>query len=75
MNTSIDRHRQLFPVLIVAVATTTMGAFAGTFAGGPVPVAAVGLAWGLALGGIVTRVSRRESWRPRLPTGPCCWPA
>jgi hypothetical protein len=69
MSTSIDRHRRLSPVLIVAVATTTMGAFAGSFGGGPVLVAAFGLAWGLALGAIATRVSRRESWRPRLANG------
>jgi hypothetical protein len=69
MNAGIDRHHRFAPVLIVAVATTTMGAFAGTFGGGSVLVAAVGLAWGLALGAIATRLSRRESWRPRLANG------
>src|SRR5215207_4673783 len=69
MNTSIDRHRRLSPVLIVAVATTTMGAFAGTFGGGPVLVAVFGLAWGLALGAIATRVSRPARRRASLANG------
>jgi len=69
MNTSIDRHRRLSPVLIVAVATTTMGAFAGTFGGGPVLVAVFGLAWGLALGAIATRLSRPARRRPALAKG------
>jgi hypothetical protein len=69
MNTSIDRDRRLSPVLIVAVATTTMGAFAGTFGGGPVLVAAFGLAWGLALGAIATRVSRPARRRAALANG------
>jgi len=69
MNTSIVRHRRSSPVLFVAVATTTMGAFAGTFGGGPVLVAAVGLAWGLALGAIATRLSRPARRRPALAKG------
>jgi hypothetical protein len=69
MNITVDRGRRFAPILIVAVATTTMGAFAGTFGGGPVLVAAFGLAWGLALGAMATRLNRRENWRPSLANG------
>ena len=68
MNVSINRDRWVAPILIVAVTTTVMGAFAGMFAGGLV-VTAFGLAWGLALGVIAARVSRRERWRPSLANG------
>ena len=69
MNASIDRHHRLAPILIVALATTTMGAFAGRFAGSPVLVAALGLAWGLAVGAIATRVSRPARRRAALANG------
>ena len=69
MKPGIDRDHRLAPVLIVAVATTTMGAFAGSFAGGPVLGAAFGLAWGLALGAIATRVSRPARRRAALANG------
>jgi hypothetical protein len=68
MNVSINRDRWVAPILIVAVTTTVMGAFASMFAGGLV-VTAFGLAWGLALGVIAARVSRRERWRPSLANG------
>jgi hypothetical protein len=69
MNTNMDHDRRLAPVLTVAAATTTMGAFAGVFAGSPILVATVGLGWGLALGAIATRLNRRERWRPALANG------
>src|SRR5512132_93120 len=69
MNAGVHSNRRLAPTLTVAVATTAMGAFAGRFAGDPVLVAAVGLAWGLALGATATRVSRPARQRPRLANG------
>jgi hypothetical protein len=68
MKVRINRHRWFAPILIVAVTTTVMGGFAGMFAGGLV-VTAFGLVWGLALGVMAARVSRRERWRPSLANG------
>jgi hypothetical protein len=69
MSAVVDGDRRLAPTLTVVVATTTMGAFAGSFAGGPVLVAAFGLAWGLALAAMATRVSRTARRRPPLANG------
>lgn len=69
MNAAVDGDRRLAPIVTVVVATTTMGAFAGRFAGGPVLITAFGLAWGLALGAMATRVSHRQPWRRPLANG------
>jgi hypothetical protein len=69
MNAAVDGDRRLAATLTVVVATTTMGALAGSFAGGPVLVGAFGLAWGLALGAMATRLSRPARRRSPLANG------
>jgi hypothetical protein len=69
LNAAVDGDRRLAPILIVAVATTTMGVFAGSFVGGSVLVATFGLLWGLALAALPARLRRTARWRPPLANG------
>src|SRR5215217_5319492 len=57
------------PFLVVVPATTTIGALGATALGSATAAllgAVAGLGWGLFLGFIATRLTRRESWSPAL---------
>ena len=61
-----DRHG---PFLVVVPATTAIGALGATALGSVTAAllgAVAGLGWGLFLGFIATRLTRRESWSPAL---------
>jgi hypothetical protein len=75
MNAAVDGDRRLAPTLTVVVATTTMGALAGSFAGGPVLVAAFGLAWGPGPWGHGDTAQPNSAPATPLSTVRCCWPA
>ena len=67
--TNEKRHGRLGPFLIVVPATTVLGLLESALFGSVAAAlvgAVVGLGWGLLLGFIATRLSRRESRRPYL---------